>query len=227
MRRFLMISKTIRILALLSIIAVSFAVVPVATADDISETKGFRKAVTLASIREHQAAFQAIADANNSTRLAGTAGYDASAQYVYDKMIAAGYNVTFQEFEFQLVSDVTPPELAQVSPNAVTYVDGTDFATMSYSGSGDVTAAVSLPTGDFRGCNASDFSGFPAGNIALVSRGAPAGFPVACTFRLKATNAVAAGASAVLVYNNVPGLLNGTLGPPRYTHSVLGLTQSL
>jgi Zn-dependent M28 family amino/carboxypeptidase len=35
---------------------------------------------------------------------------------------------------------------------------------------------------------------------------------VACTFRLKADNAYAAGAVGVLVYNNVAGALNGTLG---------------
>ena len=223
-----MFSKTIRILTMLTIIAATFAYTPTARADDISETKGFRKAVTLAGIREHQSAFQAIADANNDTRLASTTGHDDSAQYVYDKLVAAGYNVSFQEFEFQLVSDVTPPEFAQVSPNAVAYVDGVDFATMSYSGSGDVTALVSVPSGDARGCFASDFAGFPAGNIALVLRGTPVGFPGgACTFRIKATNAAAAGATAVLVYNNIPGVINGTLAPPRFDRSVLGITQAL
>ena len=193
---------------------------PPAAADDISVSKGFRKAVTLAGIRAHQAALQDIADANDDTRLAGTAGYDQSAQYVYDKASAAGYDVSFQEFEFQLVSDVSPPSFSQTSPDAVTYVDGVDFATMSYSGSGDVTASVSLPSGDSQGCAAADFAGFPAGNIALIVRGT-------CTFRLKATNAAAAGASAIVVYNNVQGLLNGTLGPPPFDRSVLGITQAL
>jgi aminopeptidase Y len=58
---------------------------------------------------------------------------------------------------------------------------------------------------DIRGCNAADFAGFPAGNIALISRGA-------CTFAIKATNAFNAGASGVVIYNNSPGVLNGTLG---------------
>lgn len=160
-------------------------------------------------------------------RLAGSSGDDESAEYVYNAAMAAGYDVSYQEITFQLVSDLTQPEFAQVAPARVTYGDGTDFATMAYSGSGDVTTSVSVPSGDFRGCNAADWAGFPAGNIALVSRGAPPGFPVACTFRLKAENAVAAGATAVVVYNNVPALLNGTLGAPRYTHSVLGITQAL
>jgi hypothetical protein len=222
-----MLSKAFRLLTAVAVLALTLVYTPVAGADDITETKGFRKAVTLDGIREHQAALQEIADENDGIRLAGTPGHDDSAQYVFDKMVAAGYVVSFQEFPFELVSDVSPPEFAQVSPNAVTYVDGVDFATMSYSGSGDVTAAVSLPSGDARGCEASDWAGFTAGNIALVLRGTPTGFPVACTFRLKATNAVAAGASAVLVYNNVPGVINGTLAPPRFDKSVLGITQAL
>jgi aminopeptidase Y len=84
-----------------------------------------------------------------------------------------------------------------------------------------------LPSGSPLGCEASDWAGFPTGNIALVLRGTPPGFPVPCTFRLKATNAAAAGASAVLVYNNIPGLLNGTLAPPRFDRSVMSLTQAL
>ena len=215
--------------SLAGITAVLLVAVSATTAlgDDISESRGFRKAVTLAGIREHQAAFQGFADDNGGNRLASTGGHDASAQYVYDKALAAGYDVSFQEFEFQLVSDATPPVFEQTAPTPTTYVDGTDFATMTYSGSGDVTAPVSVPSGDARGCVASDWTGFPAGNVALALRGTPEGFPVACTFRLKAENAVAAGASAVIVYNNVPGLLNGTLGQPRWTHSAIGITQAL
>jgi hypothetical protein len=39
-----------------------------------------------------------------------------------------------------------------------------------------------------------DFAGFPAGNIALIQRGG-------CSFGLKAKNAEAAGASAVILFN--------------------------
>ena len=55
------------------------------------------------------------------------------------------------------------------------------------------------------GCNAADFAGFPPGTSALISRGA-------CAFGVKAANAIAAGASSVVVYNNAPGVFNGTLG---------------
>jgi len=45
------------------------------------------------------------------------------------------------------------------------------------------------------------------GKVALISRGE-------YSFNLKATNAINAGAVAVVIYNNVDGLLNGTLGEP-------------
>ena len=38
--------------------------------------------VDLEGVREHQAAFQAIADANNGTRVSGSPGYDQSVDYV-------------------------------------------------------------------------------------------------------------------------------------------------
>ncbi len=63
-----------------------------------------------------------------------------------------------------------------------------------------MSSTVSVITG----CNATDFAGFPAGVIALISRGAR-------TFASKASNASNAGASGVIIYNNCPGTLNGTL----------------
>ncbi|MDH3259906.1 MAG: M28 family metallopeptidase [Acidimicrobiia bacterium] len=162
--------------------------------------------VSLDGVREHQAAFQAIADANGGIRTSGTPGYDQSVAYVAERMEAAGYNVTVQEFDFQTFIVLSPTVLEQVAPPPagpiVTNI-------MSYSGSGDVTAPVTAlaapPADGTPGCDAADFAGFPAGDIALISRGA-------CAFALKATNAFNAGASGVVIYNNIPGTLNGTLG---------------
>ena len=229
-----MVSKTIRLLIMLTIFATSFTYVPVTLADDISDTKGFRKAVTLTGIREHQAAFQSFADANNGTRRAGTPGYDASAQYVYDRMAAAGYNVSYQEFSFNFFQELTPAVLEQVAPGSVSYTYGVDFQTMDYSGSGDVTANVTAvdlvlppaPTANTSnsGCEAADFASFPAGNIALLQRGT-------CSFAIKAQNAQAAGASGVVIFNEgQPGrtaLILGTLGGPGVTIPVVGTTFAL
>jgi len=203
-----MISRAIRILTVLAVFAAAFAFAPSASAGQeacdtrVNNTHAkLLECVTLEGVREHQAALQAIADANNGIRTSGTPGYDASVAYASQVFSDAGYNVTVQPFQFQTFIVLSPTVLEQVSPAPAGPVANN---IMSYSGSGDVTAAVSTVS-DIRGCNASDFAGFPAGNIALISRGT-------CTFAIKATNAYNAGASGVIIYNNAPGVLNGTLG---------------
>ena len=112
-------------------------------------------------------------------------------------------------------------ELQMVSPIQITYTENSDFAEMTFSGFGVLTAPVSaFALSDLTpGCDAADFAGFPAGDIALISRSV-------CSYTLQATNAYAAGASAVLIYNNEPGLIGGSLGSP-FNLPVLELTQSL
>jgi aminopeptidase Y len=171
----------------------------------------FRKlaeCTTVAGAGEHRAAFQQIADENNGHRVAGSTGDAESLAYAADVLQRAGYNVTVQEFSFPSFYNITQPLLQQIAPSQLTL----DNIVLTNSASGDVTAPVSIPSGDLRGCYAADFAGFPAGNIALVQRGAPVGFPTACTFALKAANAAAAGASGLVIYNNIAGPLNGTLG---------------
>ena len=180
--------------------------------------------VTVEGVREHQAALQAIADANNGTRVAGSPGYDESVDYAVGVLSAAGYTVTRQEFQFQTFVSLSPSILEQVSPAPAGPLPHT---ILSYSGSGDVTGTVSTPTGDSRGCQAADWAGFPAGNIALVQRGTPAG-QSPCTFAIKALNALAAGSIGVVIYNNAAGPINGTLGNT-FTENigVVGIEQSL
>lgn len=169
-----------------------------------------QQCVTIEGVREHQAALQAIANANGGTRAAGTPGYDASLEYVVDTMMAAGYSVTLNAFPFTFVP---PATLQQIAPNTVTYETGSFTGT----GYGAVTASVSPvdvnlvpPQASSSGCEAADFAGFPAGNVALIQRGT-------CSFAIKAVNAQAAGASAVIIFNqgNTPErveLIVGTLG---------------
>ncbi|HXV58912.1 MAG TPA: M20/M25/M40 family metallo-hydrolase [Gaiellaceae bacterium] len=157
--------------------------------------------VRLAEVREHQAAFQAIADANGGNRFSGTPGYDASVDYVVEKLEAAGYDVTVQDFDYLAYEVVGPSALQQTAPGTVTYVEGVDFGPITQTDPGDVTAAVTpvdlqlgLGNTSTSGCEAADFAGFPAGNIALLQRGT-------CTFELKAENAAAAGAVGIVIFN--------------------------
>src|SRR3990172_6645571 len=95
----------VRILVVVALVAATFVFASVALAAaescDTRVNNNFNKlleCVTVEGVREHQAAFQAIADANGGIRAAGTPGYDASVQYVVDRMTAAGYNVTLDAF---------------------------------------------------------------------------------------------------------------------------------
>ena len=194
--------------------------------------------VTLDGVREHQAAFQAIADANGGTRVSGSSGYDESGQYVAEQMEAAGYDVTIQDFQFPFFEENAPGEFEQTSPGSVVYVNNTDFDVMTYSGSGDVTAAVQAvdlaigtadwpadPADSSSGCEAEDFAEFVPGSIALTQRGA-------CSFAQKAQNAEDAGAVGVITFNqgngeDRSGLLLGTLGGPGVTIPAFGTTFAL
>ena len=198
------------------------------------DTTALREAITVAGVRGHQQELQNIADANGGTREASTSGYDASAAYVADLLTNAGYVVTIQSFSFPYYQELSVAEFEQVSPNATAYVYDTDFATMDYSGNGDVTAPLQavdlvLPPGaadntSNSGCEAADFSGFVAGNIALIQRGT-------CAFAIKAANAEAAGAAGAIIFNEgQPGrddLLYGTLGVPNVAIPVVGTTFAL
>lgn len=202
-----MFKTLVRLTALVAVLGVLLAAVPsvfagsAACDNRVNNTQAkLLECVTLDGVREHQAALQAIADANNGIRVSGSPGFDQSVAYAEGVLRAAGYNVTVQPFTFQTFITLAPSVLEQVAPSAGALTNNI----MSYSGSGDVTAPVSkLPV--ITGCNAADFAGFPAGNIALISRGA-------CSFAIKATNAFNAGAAGVIIYNNAAGVLNGTLG---------------
>ncbi|PWN02634.1 aminopeptidase [Nocardioides silvaticus] len=157
--------------------------------------------VTLKEVMKHQQELAKIARKNGGTRAAGTPGYDASADYVERRLRSAGYKVTRQSFDVYSFEEVGPSELEQTSPNAVSYVEGTDFAATPHSEEGDVTASVTpvdlqLGPGNTStsGCEASDFENFPEGDIALLQRGT-------CTFEIKGNNAAAAGAVGIIFFN--------------------------
>ena len=125
-----------------------------------------------------------------------------------------------QDFTYER-TNFTGTSLSRTSPDPdVAYTLGIDYFPMDFSGGGNVTAPVTAVdvnlVGDHAstsGCEAADFAGFPAGNIALIQRGS-------CDFSVKAANALAAGAAGVIIFNQgnvVPGddrlgLFGGTLG---------------
>ncbi|MEV0898285.1 M28 family metallopeptidase [Actinoplanes sp. NPDC049802] len=183
------------------------------------------KCVTLDGVMDHLEALQRIADKNDDayypgTRAAGTEGYANSVRYVSWLLRKAGYKVTLDPFEFTFNY---PALLQQLTPVNAKYATGA----FTNSLPGDVTGTV-IPvdvnlTGDrasTSGCSADDFTGLNftgTNDIALIQRGGTTPDGAACSFAVKAQNAQAAGAEAVVIFNqgNDPtreGLIVGTLG---------------
>jgi Zn-dependent M28 family amino/carboxypeptidase len=160
-----------------------------------------RKAVSAAGMSEHLTALQAIADANGGNRFAGLPGHDESVDYAVGIFEDAGYETSVQAFDYLASAALGPGTLEQTAPSPVTYVQDVDWGYLQQSDPGEVTAAVTpvdlqlgLGNTNTSGCEAADWAGFPAGNIALVQRGF-------CTFEQKIENAAAAGATAVVFFN--------------------------
>jgi PA domain len=191
--------------------------------------------VTLEGVREHQAQFQKIADANDDpfypgTRAAGTEGDAESVAYVAGLLRAAGYQVTLDESQFQFNF---PAVLEQLTPVNATYETGV----FTNSGTGDVTGNVipvdinlTPPRDTTSGCEDADFAGLDfsgPNDIALIQRGGPPAPAPVCTFAVKALNAQEAGAEAVILFNqgNTPdreALIVGTLAPAELDIPVVG-----
>lgn len=189
-----------------------------------------RTALTVNGVKRHMIALQAIANQHDSTRAAGTPGYDASVTYVVDQLRAAGYEPQLQMFDFDFFRELATPAFQRTAPTPRTYLPSNEFFTMMYSGSGNVTANIQevrnnqfppgpMPNSSSAGCTAAAFVGFIPGNVALIQRGF-------CPLHDKAANAQTAGASAVVVFNEgQPGRtapVQGTLGTTDVTIPVIG-----
>lgn len=168
------------------------------------DTAALRAAVTLPGLLGHLAALQAIADRSDGNRAAGTAGYERSVAYAREQLEAAGYRVEVMPFTYPGQRTPPPAAFEQLAPTPISYTIGADFVQGSLSGGGEVTADVAAvdvvvpppaaANGNTSGCEAADFGGFPRGAVALLQRGT-------CPFDDKVANAAAAGAAAVVIFN--------------------------
>ncbi|MCB5991134.1 M28 family metallopeptidase [Janibacter melonis] len=182
----------------------SFAASPAQGAANPNNSAKMRQAVTVDGVMRHLQAFQDIADANGGNRGAGTSGYEASGRYVEQKLRAAGWTTERQYFPF-VYEQTRSTSLTELSPDARTV----ENIPMSYSQPtpvGGVTGQLAAPS-VATGCVVGDYAGADlTGKIAVVSRGA------GCSFAQKAQVAKSVNASAIIIYNNTTGALNGTLG---------------
>ena len=158
-------------------------------------------------LREHLRALQEIADDNGGNRAAGTPGSEASAEYVADQLRADGWRVELDPVTFPYFDERSPPRLDDLE-------EGSEFRTLSYSGSGRVEGRVRRFG---LGCSRSDFRALEEGEIAVVARGE-------CFFRDKARNAEAAGAPALLIVDGESDEPpSATLGAPGIEIPVLAV----
>jgi len=143
-------------------------------------------------------------------RAAGTPGYLAAVEYVEGQMRAMGYEVERQPFSFlyfearSAVLRIGGAEGEELRPGILQYSAATPPAgiegTLAAAGLGRADEVSRASVG---------------GRIALIERGD-------LTFREKVETAAAAGALAVVIYNNRPGAAPGaTLGAPSRIPAVL------
>ena len=195
------------LIAAIATLAVAIVAAPAASAIDKVNTGKLRKGVTVDGVLEHARALQDIAIANDGTRAATTPGYDASVQYVANRLRRAGYRVTLDPFNFPTWELNGPSTFQRTDAgNEATYVEGTDYVVAQFSGAGEVSGPLFVagnttvpqppPAGSgVSGCAPADFAGMPAGAIALIQRGT-------CPFTQKYQNALDAGAGATLIFND-------------------------
>ena len=192
------------------------------TGKDVSELlrDSFKPEYVIARLQT----LQDIADANDGNRAAGLPGYKKSASYVAKELKSYGWEVKREPFDFDAFFQDAPSTFERVSPNPKVFTEDTDFSTMEFSGSGDVTAELvavdlTLPPAaepsSTSGCEATDFNGLDlTGKIALMQRGT-------CDFSVKVKNAIAAGAAGTIIFNEGQegrtDVVFGTLGAPDIT----------
>ena len=132
------------------------------------------------------------------SRPAGSASYDQAVRYAADQLQEWGYQPLQQSFPVQTFDD--RGSSIEVSSTA-THIDA---QTLMYSAAGDVEAPlVAAGTG-----RTDDLSAVDArGKLVLVARGD-------LRFSDKLANAAAAGALGLIVYNDSPGQVQGSLVGP-------------
>ena len=180
--------------------------------------------VRSADVRAHLAALAAVARRSGGTRAAGTDGDRASVEYVRRALEDAGWRVRTQTVRFPFFEEGRPPVVRL--PGGQRLRDGRDMRTMSYSPGGTASGRVRVigfqPGRESdAGCRRGDFAALRRGEVALVQRGV-------CLLRIKALNAQARGAAAVLIPNHGADgqteAIRGTLGEPGVRIPVLSLS---
>ena len=185
-----------------------------------------RPTVPLSDMMAHLTNLDTIAQDNSNNRALGTEGAEQTQAYLKQTLEDLGYRVWTEPFTLTFFRNNADP---------IVQYEEQDFsaATFVYSAAGDVTAQytsvdVQIPPGSAAnsstsGCETEDFAEFPSGHIAVIQRGT-------CTFDTKVSNATAAGASGVVIFNEGQsgrtGVVEGMLEETGSTIPVVGVSFS-
>lgn len=173
------------------------------------DSESLQELVNIDDLLEGSQALQDIADANGGNRAFGGGGHNATVDYLYDTLKETGYYDVVKQPFTELYAEATGTikvDGEEIDSTPMTYTPGG-------SASGTIVQVANL------GCSADDFPAEVKGAIALVQRGE-------CPFGDKSLLGQAAGAKAVIVYNNESGELSGTLGEPFADYApVMGISK--
>ncbi|PFH47687.1 hypothetical protein AMATHDRAFT_151509 [Amanita thiersii Skay4041] len=149
-------------------------------------SESLTKTITDTNLLKHAHKLAEFANLSNGTRVFGSPGHNATVQYIKDKLDATGfYDIVLQTFPYMYSYGT-----AQFSVNGEPY----SIRWIKYGPAGQANATL-VPISNL-GCNSSDFTVDVSGKIAIISRGQ-------CDLGIKVALAGAAGASGVIIYNNV------------------------
>ncbi len=166
---------------------------------------GLAGAIHRDALLAHLDRLQQIARDHDGNRAAGTSGYDASVDYVRDRLTERGFEVQTPEFEFSTYSVAAQSMSAggrEFPADPLTFAPATPPA-------GITARPVRVPDGDRPGCEPADYDGLDvAGAIALIPRGD-------CTFTIKQQIAADRGAVAAVIVDPNGPVGDGTLGDPQ------------
>ena len=160
-------------------------------------SKKLQDLIKTKNLYEGAKALQKIADKHGGNRAFGSGGHNGTVDYIYNTLKKTGYYDVVKQPFTEIFSEGT----------GALSVDGADIAAsiMTYTPSGEYSGPVVHVEG--LGCTAAEFPAEVSGKVALLSRGT-------CSFGEKAVAAKAAGAAGLIIYNNIPGSMAGTLGAP-------------
>lgn len=185
--------KTVISLAVATSLTLSFTSVQASTSANASHHQSSEQKV-LKKVNTEKI-YQDIAYLSKKPRVAGTEAEREAATFVQKRLSKLGYESAVEPFTF---TGYTPAASFSLSVNGTRYSP----TTFTYSTNGNVTAEIvdgGLGTKD----NLANKD--VTGKIVLVQRGT-------ITFGEKVLNAAEKGAAAVIIFNNIDGELNGTLG---------------